>query len=50
MKLTGHKTRSGFERYNITSGNDLREATLKLNALHRTHRGQNSPASESATA
>ncbi|MCC7415590.1 MAG: site-specific integrase [Acidobacteria bacterium] len=30
MQLTGHKTRAVFERYNITSPNDLREAALKL--------------------
>lgn len=30
MKLTGHKTRSVFERYNITSGADKREAARKL--------------------
>ncbi len=30
MKLTGHKTRSVFERYNITSADDLRDATAKL--------------------
>jgi len=30
MALTGHKTRSVFERYNIVSGGDLREAARKL--------------------
>ena len=30
MKLTGHRTRSVFERYNITSADDLRDATSKL--------------------
>ena len=31
MQMTGHKTRSVFERYNVTSGADLREAAKKLN-------------------
>lgn len=33
MKLTGHKTRSVFERYNIVSDGDLGEATRKLDQL-----------------
>ncbi len=31
MQLTGHKTPSVFQRYNIVSGSDLREAAIKMN-------------------
>ncbi len=34
MRLTGHKTRSIFDRYDITSGRDLREAVQKLASFH----------------
>jgi hypothetical protein len=30
MLLTGHKTRAVFERYNIVSSGDLREAARRL--------------------
>jgi hypothetical protein len=32
MMMTGHKTRSVFERYHIVSPGDLREAARKLDA------------------
>ena len=32
MQLTGHKTRAIFERYNITSPHDLRDAARRLDA------------------
>jgi integrase len=33
MQMTGHKTRSVFERYNIVSECDLIDAAKKLNAM-----------------
>ncbi len=31
MQMTGHKTRAVFERYNIVSEGDLRDAARRLN-------------------
>jgi integrase len=38
MTLTGHKTRAIFERYNITSPNDLRESARRLDLFTATGR------------
>jgi integrase len=35
MQMTGHKTRSVFERYNIVSEGDLRDAARRLNASRK---------------
>ncbi len=35
MALSGHETRSVFDRYNITSGDDLHEAIERLAAFHQ---------------
>jgi integrase len=37
MTMTGHKTRSAHERYNIVSAEDLREAARKLDAVRLGH-------------
>ena len=33
MQLTGHKTRAVFERYNIASPNNLRDAARRLDSF-----------------
>jgi hypothetical protein len=34
MQVSGHKTRSVFERYNIVDRDDMREATEKIASFH----------------
>ena len=40
MQLTGHRTRSVFERYNIVSDGDLRDAAARLSGQTGTIWGQ----------
>ncbi len=50
MTMTGHKTRSVFERYNIVSGGDLTDAAAKLDALRGDHTSDHSQAPEAKPA
>jgi hypothetical protein len=47
MQMTGHKTRSVFERYNIVSVGDLREAARRLDIAAGTISGTIEQRSES---
>ena len=49
MLMTGHKTRSVFERYNIVSPGDLLEAARKLNEAPGTVPGTVAPITVTST-
>jgi hypothetical protein len=43
MTISGHKTRSVFDRYHIISDEDLKEAAKKQQAFHEKKKGQEVP-------
>jgi hypothetical protein len=43
MQMTGHKTRSVFDRYNIVGGSDLKDAARKLDEAAQNAAGTVAP-------
>ncbi|MBW2222445.1 MAG: tyrosine-type recombinase/integrase, partial [Deltaproteobacteria bacterium] len=41
MKISGHKTRSVFDRYNIVNETDLKKAAMSLTQYHDKDHGHN---------
>jgi hypothetical protein len=44
MKISGHKTRSAFDRYSITSEEDLRIAAVKIAQAYQEKQASSSQA------
>ena len=40
MQISGHKTRSVFDRYNVVSARDLRDAAARLERYHEERRAE----------
>jgi hypothetical protein len=49
MKITGHRTRTVFDRYHIISPSDLQEAARKLTRTLGAHQSENEKGVASAT-